>query len=165
MTPSEIYQSLVSTNRIFKLNYIEIGRLLCDLKDGNKFKDAVGCVETWDDFLKQPEIGLSRLESDRLMKIYKKLILDKDVEVSALAGISLQNLKKLTEVEEVTDEIITQAQTLSDKDFKEVLAENKNIETRTYKYMVMRKCIETGNMTKVHGIESEIIKQTFNLNE
>lgn len=142
-----------------------MGRLLCDLKDGNKFKDAVGGIDNWDDFLKQPEIGLSRLEGDRLMKIYIKLIVEKDVEVSALAGISLQNLKKLTEVDDVTDEIINQAQMLSDKDFKEVLAENKNIETRTYKYMVMRKCNETGNMTKVHGIESETIKQTFNLNE
>lgn len=149
---------------------IEIGAKLHYLKTDDNWRQAVGegGIDNWDDFLKQPEIGLSRLEADRLIKIYQTFFTtDKFNHYSQeqIMSIPFKNLVKLTELDEITDDVIEQAMFLTDRDFKEVLAENKNVTARTYTYMVMRKCKETGNMTKVHGITSEEVKDKFNINE
>lgn len=160
MTPHDTYETLVSCGTEAKANYIAMGKLLMELRVNNKWKEAIGDgITTWSAFLKQPEIGLSVGEADKLMKIYNRLA-DYDVN-----EISLVNLKRLVDVEHITEDIVDQARTLSDKDFKEVLAENENISERTYVYMVMKRCKETGNMTKVHDLSSEVIKDTFNLND
>ena len=36
---------------------------------------------------------------------------------------------------------------------------------RTYMFLIMSKCNETGNMQKVHGIKSEKIVETFRLED
>ena len=60
---------------------------------------------------------------------------------------------------------LDQAKMLSDKDFREAMVENQNITDRTYTYSVMKRCKETGSMTKVHGLDSDDIKNKFNLND
>ena len=160
MTPYETYQDLIAYGNTAKFSYVGMGKLLMELRVNNKWKEAIGDgITTWSAFLKQPEIGLSVGEADKLMKIYNRL---SDYDVNE---ISLVNLKRLVDVEHLTEDIVDQARTLSDKDFKEVLAENENISERTYVYMVMKRCKETGNMTKVHDLSSEVIKDTFNLND
>jgi hypothetical protein len=166
MDAPELYESLVLEVQSETHNKINMGGLLYTLKENDEWRKAIGDgVDTWDDFLKQPEIGISRLEADRLMKVYKKFFVDNAYDKDSLSSISLKNLIRLSEIRDVTDEIIDQARTLTDKDFKEVLAENDDIKERTYTYMVMRKCKETGNMTKVHDITSDEIKDKFNINE
>lgn len=160
MTPYETYQDLVAYGNTAKFSYVEMGRYLNELRTDNKWREAVGDgITSWSGFLRQPEIGLSQHEATKLMKIYNRL------GAYDLTEISLPNLKKLVELDDITEEVIEQARTLSDKDFKEVLAENRNITERTYTYQVMKKCNETGNMTKVHDLSSELIKSTFNLND
>lgn len=149
------YTKLVSTCRVAKNNYLAMGELLSELKTGDKFKDAVGDTETWNQFLKQPEIGLSIGEADKLIKIYNRLVLDNSIEITKLENISLKNLKKLSDQETITGELVDMAMTLSDQDFREVIAENSGIMERTYTYMIMKKCKETGSMTKVHGYSNE----------
>ena len=86
--------------------------------------------------------------------------------ISDFQGISYMNLLRLAMLPKVTDELIEQARTLSDRDFREVIVENNTPNyTPTYSYMVMRKCKETGSLTKVHGITSDEVAQAFNLNE
>lgn len=158
------YTKLVSTCKVAKNNYLAMGELLNELKTGDKFKEAVGDTETWNQFLKQPEIGLSIGEADKLIKIYTKLVFDNNVEITKLENISLKNLKKLSDQETITGELVDMAMTLSDQDFREAITENKGIMDRTYTYMIMKKCKETGSMAKVHGINSDEIVEKFNLN-
>lgn len=160
MTPYETYANLISVGDVARTNYIAMGEYLMELRANDKWKEAVGeGVTSWSAFLKQPEIGISVGEATKLMKIYNRL---GDYDVS---DISLANLKKLVDIENITEEIIDQARTLSDRDFKEALAENDNITERTYTYIVMKKCNETDSMRKVHDISSDLIKDTFNLDD
>lgn len=159
-TPYEAYSYLVRSGVVAKTGYLEMGRYLNELRTDNRWREAVGDgITSWSGFLRQPEIGLSQHEATKLMKIYNRL------GTYDLSEISLPNLKKLVDLDEITEEVIDQARTLSDKDFKEALAENRNITERTYTYQVMKKCVETGNMTKVHDLSSELIKDTFNLDD
>ncbi len=165
MRPELLYQGLIQVIQSDTTCYLQKGEVLTMLKEDDAWRRAVGeGIDTWDDFLKQPEISISRLEAERMMKAWS-IANSSGRSLVDLEQIPVASIKKLTELENITDEILNQAITLSVKDFKEAIAENENIQTRTYIYMVMRKCKETGNMTKVHGIESDFIKETFNINE
>lgn len=168
------YVKLVGTCQGIKSNYLEIGKLLSELKVNDKYKEAVGDTDTWNMFLKQPEIGLSIREADQLIEIYDLYVGILHIDEDYLASISLKNLKRMipvvreiiqtTEDKVPTTELFEQARTLSDQDFREVLAENNGVTERTYTYSIMKRAKETGSMTKVHGITSDEIIEKFNLN-
>lgn len=162
-----VYEALISSISYDNLSKIEIGKLLKELKQGNRWKHSIGDgIETWNQFLKQPEIGLTVHRANALIKIYENLIENMNGNISDFQGISYMNLLRLAMLPKVTDELIEQARMLSDRDFREVIVENNTPNyTPTYSYMVMRKCKETGSLTKVHGITSDEVAQAFNLNE
>lgn len=164
LNASNLFRTLVGLNKSINGEYLAMGLVLKNLKENSRWRESVGDggIETWDDFLKQPEIGISRLEADRMMKAYSVLVEEKGYSIEDLKNIPVASIKRLIEID-IDDNVIEQAKTLTTKDFKEAIAENNNIQERTYTYMVMRRCKETGNMTKVHGITSEEIKGTFNL--
>lgn len=166
MNPSDLYAMLTGIEKSNRYNYLAMGKLLKELKDGDKFKHAIGNIETWQQFLKQPEIGLSVYRANSLIRVYTNLIEDMGGTLEDFTGISYANLLLLSRQEKITDELIEQATTLSDRDFKEVIVENvvQNY-TPTYTYLIMKRCNETGGMRKVLDIPSEIIKETFNLHE
>ena len=61
------------------------------------------------------------------------------------------------------DELLEDARFLAQKDFKDRLydrqIESSNDETeRTYTYLIMKRCKETSNLTRVFGIESSQIE-------
>lgn len=146
-------------------NVLITGALLKELKE--TWKEAIGeGVETWQQFLKQPEIGLSVHKASSLIRLYDNLIDKTGRELNEFDWISYPNLMRLSQLPEVTDDLINQARTLSDRDFKEAVVENTTPDyTPTYSYMVMKKCNETGVIRKVHGITSEEIIQNLNINE
>lgn len=148
-----------------------MGKLLRELKDGDKYKEAVGAgIDTWNDYLAQPEIGLSIGEANRLVQIYGEFVVRLGFDEEYVATIPLKSIHYLLPIvksmdgEDDVDGLLEDARNLSQKDFKERLFEIKHEDKeRTYEYLVMEKCIETGNMTKVHDVNSDLIKETFNL--
>lgn len=169
MTPHESYTSLVSKVSVMNYNFITLGRVLRDLKEEERFKQAIGDIDTWQHFVKQPEVGLTVGEANKLIDLYTTFVLELGYSEEQLSSISLKNLKVLMPVAKQgvqnLEELLEQARTLSDKDFKDALIETKeSLEEvpRTYKYVVMRVCNETKNMSKVHEITDEI-KQQLNL--
>ena len=167
MDAPNLYRELISKGYGMTEAYLSMGGILKSLKENDLWRKSVGegGLDTWDDFLKQPEIGVSRLEAERMIKAHKMLVETQQRSMHDIIQIPIASIRKIVELEEITDEVIDNAILLSTKDFKESIAEQADIQERTYTYMVMRKCRETGNMTKVHGITNEEVKEKFNINE
>ena len=73
----EMYNLLVGVLRGAREKVVQGGKLLYYLKRENLFKKALGeGMEKWEDFLSQPEIGLSNGEATRMMEIYEWFILE-----------------------------------------------------------------------------------------
>jgi len=136
---------------------LSIGEALGELKDG-EFKKVIGAgIDTWHQYLSQPEIGLTVQEAKHLIDMYE---LSKTFpELSTIPARYWKLLKK----EGVTEEIINEARTLSYQDLREQLYDHETDNTgkRTYTYMVMRRCNETGNLQKVPLVESQEVVEKF----
>lgn len=152
-----------------------MGQLLHTLKEKGSFKQAIGAgVDTWDDYIAQPEISLSRGEADRLIQIYDQFVIRFGYKPQFISEIPIKNLHYLlpyvkaisrdnTDPKKL-EEMLHSAKDLSQRDFRERVADLKLGESkRTYTYLVMKKCVETGTMSKVHDISSEVIEDTFGL--
>ncbi len=144
-----------------------MGALLYFLKQDDNFKSAVGSIDTWEDYLKQPEISLSTGEASRLEQIYEVFCLKFGYSVDRIAEVPVKNLHYLLPIAKTSDNIddlLNDAEHLSQKDFRERVFESKTTsEHRTYEYILMQKTLETGNLKRVHGIDSQTLKDTFNL--
>lgn len=135
---------------------IELGELLLQAKQN--YRDLVGeGINTWHDFLAQPEIALSNSEANFLMAIAETFLV-RDYEAMPKA-----NAKLIIKMKHYDEEVLNAAKTLSVKDFKEryydIVTEDNG--ERTYSYIVMKKCNETGNLSKVHEVESEEVLAAF----
>lgn len=172
MNPYELYTTLVAHSKIINYSFIELGKVLNDLKKDDNYKKAVGDTDTWQHFVKQPEINLSVSEANKLIDIYVNFVEELGYSEEQLAETTIKNLKILLpfakDLPENFDEMFEQAKVLSDKDLKNALVESKEKlgeSKRTYKYLVMKRCLETGNLTKVHDLPSEEIKTKLNIND
>lgn len=140
-----------------KLNDYRLGVALREVK--NSYRDLVGeGIDTWHDFLNQPEVGMTVREANELISIADKLTYEQYCDMPTATAKYLVRLKI-----DLGDEILYSASTLTTKDFKERYFDIKTNDEgqRTYSFMVMKKCNETGNLTKVHEVESEEVLKAF----
>ena len=160
-----IHNQLVGTIRMARLNYLMIGQSLIALKKDDNFQKVHG-EGNWFNYISQPEIGFTNHE-------YKKVkeVLDTFDEsyFNTLTEIPFRHLHLLTKSEDPIG-LLDDALVLSYKDLKERVVDVKKEtanepNTRTHKYVVMRKCVETGTLNKVYDVESEEIENKFNLND
>ncbi len=145
-----------------------MGKLLYELKQSSKFKLAIGKgIDTWDDYIAQPEIQLSKGEAERLSQIYEYFVIQYGISEEELSEVPIKSLHYLLPIAKKNEdkddmkEMVLSASTLSQKDFKERIGELKYGDDRTYEYLVMKRCIQTGTLTKVHDISSQDIKNSF----
>lgn len=172
-TAPELHQMLVAVVGYSKRSFVAMGKLLFALKYDNQYRNAIGSgINTWEDYLKQPEIGLAAGEANRLIQIYEEFCLRLGYDEDTISAIPVKNIHYLLPIvrkfddREDTDELVADATFLSQRDFKERLYDRKVEQgepTRTFEYMVMAKTVETGTMSRVMDIDSETIKRTFNL--
>jgi len=172
--PHKLHEALKYVVHLSKRSFVITGRILYELKADNKFKEAVGAgADTWEDYLRQPEIGLSVSEASRLMQIYEEFILRLGYDEDTISSVPIKNmhyllpLAKKMEDREAVDELVADATLLAQKDFKarifDVKSKELGITEKTFEYLIMRKTLETGAMEKVHDISSDMIKRAFNL--
>lgn len=166
MKAHEAHQQLVDAIGLSKKNYLQTAKLLSQLK--NEYQLAVGeGIDTWQDYVTQPEIGMTVGEANRLIQIYDVFIEKMGYPEEYIASIPLKNLHYLLPLAkkgEDTGQLMEDASVLSQKDFRERVYEFKNdTDERTYSYMIMRKCDQTGSLNKIHGIESDKIKEDYGL--
>ena len=168
-----LYKTLIITLRGAREKVVYGGKLLFELHKNNLFKKSIGegGIDTWEDFIKQPEIGLSRGEATRMMEIYEWFVLELDVTEEELLDIPVKALHYLLPVAkscqltvEEMGELIDDAKVLSQTDLRERIGEVKYPDLDFhYEFLIMKKCLETGTMKKVHNIKSDDIKDHFNL--
>lgn len=161
-TPFEYHAELELVTRASKENFVTMGRLLASLKNDDAYQEAQGGYETWQSYLAQPEIGLSVSEANRLIQIYDTFVRRFGFEEEHIATVPIKNLhyllpiaKDMEDREEVGG-LLDDAASLSQRDFKERLQDYKNDDgVRTYQYIIMQKCLETGGLRKVHDYSPE----------
>jgi len=169
--PHELHIQLVQVVGYSKKSFVLMGKLLSELKMGEVYQQAIGeGINTWIDYISQPEIGLSKGEADRLIQIYEEFVMRLGFTEDFISSIPIKNIHYLLPIVKKHDdamnvlELLEDAQQLSQKDFRERVYEAKNEDAeRTYEFLIMRKCVETGTLSKVHDISSDQIKEKFDV--
>ena len=134
----EVFLDLVGD---YKRHLLLMGGALADAKES--YQELVGDgIDTWHDFLAQPEIGMTVREANGLIKLYEWAGLQsvpfQDMNLSAAKFAANKGL----DISGVEDDITS----LSLKDFKERHYDNsvqQDNAPRTYKYVLMKLCNET----------------------
>lgn len=167
LAPVNVHTQLAELIAFSRTSVVAMGRLLRELKLDDNFRTVVGeGIDTWNAYLAQPEIGLSKGEADRLIQIYEYFVIKFGISEDQVSAVPIKNLHYLLPIAKNTDdvdmisELIGDAEHLSQRDFRERIQDVKSGEdgVRTYEYLVMRKCVETGSMQKVHSIDSDTVK-------
>lgn len=139
----------------YKGAILYLGTLLKRAKED--YQDIVGeGINSWHDFLAQPEVGLTVREANSLIKLVEWL----DDTNTNIDELNLSTAKFAANKGIVDD--IDDMKVLSLKDWKDRHHEEKtNNAPQTYTYMVMKRSNETGSLSRVYGVEDleETIKK------
>lgn len=134
---------------------LELGEEFKRVKEEKQYE---GFADSFIDFVKSPEIGFTPAEAEALIKMYDMFCL---LDVHDLPN---HHAMKIMATKKVDMGLLESAQTLSVSDFKESV-KDKELDTqdRTYRYEVVKRTVESGNIKKVYGEElEEAIKQLEN---
>lgn len=151
----EQHQKFLTLCRKEKIRDIVLGGQLWVMKQFNTYRIATG-VNTWEEYLEQPEVNISKHRASKLVGLYiyfvEQLKLSPE-EITDVPTYALDYIKKA----ELNDKlqiisIFDDSKYLSKKDFKEKFHDDVVQTERTYSYLLMKKCNETGNMVKVHDV-------------
>lgn len=137
-------------------NYIvALGQEFTRVKEGELY---AGFADTFIDAVKSPEIGFTPAEVNHLMAIAKKFELLEPNELPSHHSMKLMANKP------VDMDLLESAQTLSVTDFRELVKDKETgTQDRTYKYEIIKRVVETGNIKRVYGEElQEALKQINN---
>lgn len=165
----EIHNEIENLVSLQHRSDIRLGEKLFLIKKGSLYKKAQGeGINTWVDYLRQPEINIPVSRANKLIIIYEHFIIDLGLDIDQIDGTPTYALtyiasKNLTDIDSIND-LLLDSRSLTEKDFKEKYHDDIEQTARTYTYLVMRKCVETGSMEKVHGIKSEDIVNKLNIN-
>lgn len=164
------YQKLLEVLKLGRLAGALLGQQLYLLKANNAFREAVGDgVDTWEDFLKMPEIKLDVRESNRAMEIYEEFCIKRGYSTEMLAEAGTKTLHYLLPMVKKNeldkgelDGLLKDGAELPQKSFRERLHDVKHPGgTKTYRFELFRRCVETNTLQKVHDIDSDIILNRF----
>lgn len=165
--PREYHDFLIKLVTASKKSFVAMGQMLYELHRENTFKKVVGDgVDTWRQYLAQPEIGLTLGEANRLIQIYEEFVLRLGFSPEVISDVPVKNLHYLLPmIKDETDnekvgEWLADATLLSQSDFRQRIGELKS-EKCTYEYMVMKRCQENNRLSKIPQISHEMILEAF----
>lgn len=169
----ELLDSLVSLQKVRRKIDVERGRILYQLYSNRTYKLVYGDgIDTWEEFLRTPEIGLTVSEANRAMQLYEYYIIKYSCSEDILQSIPVRTLQHILPSlksgisREKLDTLLENARELTFFDFKERVRDMDYGTDRTYSYMVMRRCNETKNLSRVIEISNEDILTVYpHLNE
>lgn len=167
----ENYKKLLEVLKLGRLAGAMLGQQLWKLKANNDYQKAVGeGIDTWVDFLKMPEVNLQVREANRAMEIYEEFCIKRNYSVEMLAEVGTKNLHYLLPAvkkgelgEDEISDLVESGKNLPQKSFKERFYDVKSKGgDRHYEFVLMKKCVETGNLQRVQDITHEDILHAFN---
>lgn len=165
-----LYRDLIAAIRAHRLFGVFLGKFLWQLRFNDTYTQATG-IENWNDFLKSPEISLEVREANRAMDLYDMFVLQYGYKAEELAEAktkSLHYLLPLAKSGEVPEkrirELVEDAKHLTQNQFRDQIYDAKTGDQgpRSYQFVLMRKCIETGTLQLVPDVTNETIIQVFN---
>jgi hypothetical protein len=161
MSSRDLHLELLENIILFRRLQLILGDNLLKLRQGEKYMKAVGSIDSWSEYLSQPEIGMSVAEANSLINVFRFAIGRLTVEDHL--QIPFATLKEMLKHDDESGEMIEAAKNLSTKDFRDRYYEYTHDEepATDFTYMVMKRSADTGNLKKVHGIESEEILNVF----
>jgi hypothetical protein len=150
--------------------YLTQGEILNKLRNDELYKLTNGGMD-WEDYLRQPEVSLTTGQARQMIEVYQLFCVNMGMTAEDLGWFPLPALKfilnkyKKGHVDNIgkIKEILEASKHLSLRDLREHYHDEVIQMERTYEYVIMKRCKETNNINKVHGIESEDIKNKFNL--
>lgn len=148
-------QDIITLARAYRQFLVELGAEFKRVRDEEHYK---GFADTFLDAVKSPEVGFTVGEVNNLIKISEVFgLLDID-------DLPNHHAMKIIANRKVDMELLTDANSLSVSDFKELIKDRElGSQQRTYRYEVVKRTVETGNIAKVYGEElEEAIKQIKN---
>lgn len=153
--------------------FVAQGEVLSKLRNDEQYKLTNGGM-SWEDYLRQPEVSLTTGQARQMIEVYQLFCINMAISMEDLGYYPLPALKFILnkykkgqiQTAKQVKEILEASKTLSFRDLREHF-QDEVIQTqeRTYEYVLMKRCKETNNLTKIHDISSEDIKSKFNLNE
>lgn len=163
------YQKLLEVLKLGRMAGALLGQQLYRLYANNAYQQAIGGDITWHEFLKQPEVNLDPREATRAMEVYEEFCVKRgySTEMLAEAGTkALHYILPLAKSGEITEAeiegLLHDGANLPLSGFRERLYEVKSGNgEKTYIFQLMRKCVETGTMQKVPGIDHEQVMEVF----
>lgn len=164
----DIHNGLLGYRATSKKEEWDLAAILYVLRRRELWRFAVGGFDSWEDYLKQPEVGLTRHKADKLVRIYEYFIIQNKYTVAQLwdtPWYALDYISKKKPDPSLIQTLLEDAKHLTPKDFKENYFDATEVGDRTYSYVLMRKCDQTGNLEKVHELDSETIKTKLGLDD
>jgi hypothetical protein len=126
---------------------LELGEEFKAVKEEQSYE---GFADTFIDAVKSPEIGFTPSEAEGLIKIYDMFCMLEPNDLPSHHSMKLMVNKK------VDMDLLESAKTLSVTDFKELIKDHEiKTQDRTYRYEVIKRTVETGNIKRVYGEELE----------
>lgn len=168
----ELYQGLLKVLELRRFAGVALGEKLYKLRANNEYKIAIGDgIDSWSDFLKQPDVAIDPREATRSMEIYEQFCVVRGYSTDELGTVPTKSLHYLLPVaksgklpEGELRSLVNDASSLSRSAFREKLHDTRSggQGTRTFSFVLMRRCNETNNLQKVHDFDSEQIIEVFN---
>lgn len=143
----EPLRHLIDLSTAYRTFLLELGQTFKEVKETEAYD---GFADTFIDTVKSPEVGFTVAEANTLMKMYDKFCMLETADLPSHHSMKLL-LKYPVDMEQ-----LEAAKTLSVTDFKESLKDTEiGTQERTYKYEVIKRVVETGNIKRVYGEELE----------
>lgn len=155
MREREQHEKFLALCRKEKIRDIVLGGQLWVMKQFNTYRQATG-INTWEEYLEQPEVNISKHRASKLISIYLYFAENLKFSPEEVADVPTYAMdyirqKGITDKQLILD-LFDDARVLSARDFKEKFHDDVVQTDRTYTYLLMKKCVETGTMTKVHDV-------------
>ena len=158
-----LVSSLISLQTVRRKIDVERGRILYQLHSNRLYLQAYGeGIDTWEEFLRSPEIGLTVTDANRAMQLYEYFVIKYAISEEELQKLPVRTLTHLLPRLKAGDiqknnliDLLGAARELTFFEFKERVRDVEHGTDRTYSYMIMRRCNETKNLSRVVEISSD----------
>ena len=147
--PATAFESLTYGIKSYKAEMLRTAHRLTQAKEN--YREMVGeGINSWHDFLAQPEIGMTVREANGLIRLLEWI---RATEVP-LDEVNLATARFAASKGIVDPELFEDMKVLSLKDFKDRHHEEKtNNAPQTYTVVAMKRSNETGTLSRVYGVE------------
>lgn len=161
------YKKLLEVLHLGRMAGALLGEQLFRLFANRAWQKAIGDECSWEEFLKMPEVALDKREATRAMEIYGEFCIKRGYSTEMLAEAGTKTLHYLLPMvkkgelpDEKIGELLKAGASLPQRPFREHLHDAKGGE-RHFEFVLMRRCIETNNLQKIHDYDTEKILTAF----